>query len=96
MAEFTKGEWLSSAKESSTDDAVITTTVDNQTLTIAKIYGHDNVCADAALIAAAPDLYEALYSLAKEMDSDGLNAGTTYGPMIYKAMQALAKARGEK
>ena len=51
--------------------------------------------ANAQLIAAAPYLYEALNSLAQEMDMDGLNSGTTYGPMIYDAMQALAKARGE-
>ena len=101
MVEFTKGDWLSSAKENSTDDAVITTTVDSQTLTIAKVYGYDNVFADAAVIAAAPKMYALLdkllnagswYSSALEIDTYEGYDGEELKKMIETV---LAEARGE-
>jgi hypothetical protein len=46
--------------------------------------------ANARLIAAAPDLYEALHDLCA---SGGLDDG---GDVFAKAKAALAKARGEK
>jgi len=46
--------------------------------------------AEAHLIAAAPDLYAALYGLLGLLD-----AGSMYEPQAYAARAALAKARGE-
>jgi hypothetical protein len=46
--------------------------------------------ANARLIAAAPELYEALMDLV-----DGWEAGDTKVESVVKAMEALAKARGE-
>ena len=87
---FTKGQWLSSAKINSTDDAVITSTVNDATLTIAKVYGHNHVCDDANLISAAPDLYDALCEVLDfyESDIDCTNHD--------RWELALKKARGEK
>lgn len=47
--------------------------------------------ADAHLIAAAPDLYEALERSVKAWTDDV----DRMGPMIRQALAALAKARGE-
>jgi hypothetical protein len=48
--------------------------------------------ANAHLIAAAPDLFEALEELCKGFDSVSYTAWT---PSMHKAVGALAKARGE-
>lgn len=47
--------------------------------------------ADAALIAAAPDLLESL----EELVLDAIGRGVTGGPLIRKAQAAVRKARGE-
>jgi hypothetical protein len=51
--------------------------------------------ADAHLIAAAPDLYEALERIVKWMDAQGYNALYLDDTAIKDAHIALAKARGE-
>lgn len=50
--------------------------------------------ADAALIAAAPDLYTALLELLGEIDENECSAGTSV--RIGNARRALARARGEQ
>lgn len=47
--------------------------------------------ANAHLIAAAPDLYESLEYLAKEVENDGVCLG-----ILNRCWDALAKARGEQ
>ena len=99
---FTKGQWLSSAKINSTDDAVITSTVNDEKITIAKVYGHSHVYDDANLIAAAPKMYALLdkllnagswYSSALEIDTYEGYDGEELKKMIETV---LAEARGEK
>lgn len=52
--------------------------------------------ANAHLISAAPDLYEALERLVLECVIDGKEDEAGYDCWIYHARNALAKARGEK
>ena len=52
--------------------------------------GHEELTANANLIAAAPDLYAALDGLLGLLD-----AGSLYEPQAYAARAALAKARGQ-
>jgi len=68
--EYTKGEWENE------EDGVITATDGKQ---IASVFPRDRL-ANAHLIAAAPDMYEALRALAVFLDS---------------AFKALAKAEGK-
>jgi hypothetical protein len=50
--------------------------------------------ADEALVIAAPDLLSALEAMNAQLEADGY-MGTTYGPLRYAAMAAIAKAKGE-
>lgn len=47
--------------------------------------------ANAKLIAAAPDLLEALTAMNAHLEADGY-MGTTYGPLRLAATKAIAKA----
>jgi hypothetical protein len=47
--------------------------------------------ADAKLIAAAPDLLEALIAMNAQLEAEGY-MGTTYGPLRLAATKAIAKA----
>lgn len=51
--------------------------------------------ANAHLIAAAPDMYEALYRLVTDCKIAGLEAQAGFDCWISMADEALAKARGE-
>ena len=55
----------------------------------------DEVMANARLIAAAPDMYEALEELLGPYDLTESGARKRYDAAIEKARAALAKARGE-
>lgn len=50
---------------------------------------------DVALMAAAPELYEALFRLTTECVIDGKEGEAGYDCWIHHAKAALAKARGE-
>ena len=50
----------------------------------------------AHLIAAAPDLYEALRWLSRDFDDMSGNRGTAFAKAKDAARAALAKARGEE
>ena len=93
MTEFTKGEWKLREYQ-----AMSLIEVDKGATTICEISGEGNAdnCditlnkeqrANANLIAVAPDMYEFIDSL--------IGHGLVYGGDIYKAMELLAKARGE-
>lgn len=49
---------------------------------------------DAHLIAAAPELYEALYRLVRDCEIAGLQEQAGFDCWIHMANKALAKARG--
>ncbi|MDR6432008.1 hypothetical protein [Brucella pseudogrignonensis] len=51
--------------------------------------------ANAHLIAAAPELYEALYRLVRDCEIAGLQEQAGFDCWIIMANKALAKARGE-
>lgn len=53
-------------------------------------------CANANLIAAAPEILEALQALTNQLADDGYQSGTTYGPLCHAAVRAIAKATGER
>lgn len=50
---------------------------------------------DARLIAAAPDLYEALYDVVDYCESTHLVPSERFGKVLAKVKAALAKAAGE-
>lgn len=50
---------------------------------------------DARLIAAAPDLYEALYDVVAYCESTHLVPSERFGKVLAKVKAALAKAAGE-
>ena len=50
---------------------------------------------DARLIAAAPDLYEALYDVVDYCESTHLVPSERFGKVLEKVKAALAKAAGE-
>lgn len=95
MSGFTPGPWVVERA----DDAYCIANVGN--LVIMPCAGkvkHDNTEADARLIAAAPDLLEALEDIANDyaerfdMDSQSTNPGMKV--VVENARAALAKARG--
>ncbi len=95
MSGFTPGPWVVERA----DDAYCIANVGN--LVIMPCGGkvkHDNAEADARLIAAAPDLLEALEDIANDyaerfdMDSQSTNPGMKV--VVENARAALAKARG--
>lgn len=62
---------------------------------ISDAYGHDRTEKDACLIAAAPELYEALQSLVEYIDRECIPCGENACELLDAAHNALAKAAGE-
>lgn len=94
-AKFTPGPWSVAGKEYGWDHfaAVVTPTGIVANCHIASLSrSHEQTAADAHLIAAAPELYEALEALMADWPADHLPARDT----CVKAAIALAKARGEQ
>lgn len=84
-AKFTKGPWLVSG----------TATINQKPKGwIASVSTVDRT-ANAHLIAAAPELYEALYRLVRDCEIAGLQEQAGFDCWISMANAALAKARGE-
>ena len=63
---------------------------------ISDAYGHDRTEQDACLIAAAPELYEALQSLVEYIDRECIPCGENACELLAAAHNALAKAAGER
>ena len=57
--------------------------------------GYSESLNDARLIAAAPDLYEALYDVVAYCESTHLVPSERFGKVLAKVKAALAKAAGE-
>jgi len=88
QTKFTPGPWLFSSYKSGNSVIVI----DGKEFDVATV-NYPNRDANAHLIAASPDLYEALDALKAELF---LHAeGNYFRPLLDKAEIALAKARGE-
>ena len=88
---FTPGPWLFSSYKSGTSVIVI----DGKEFDVATV-NYPNRDANAHLIAAAPDLYEALEELHAEQNGPPLEKyKTSWEKAIRKTEAALAKARGE-
>ena len=88
---FTPGPWVVERA----DDAYCIANVGN--LVIMPCAGkvkHDNAEADARLIAAAPDLLEALEMIVAEADSYTARTGKPVYNWLDQARAAIAKARG--
>ena len=62
---------------------------------ISDAYGHDRTEKDACLIAAAPELYEALQSLVEYIDRECIPCGENACELLDAAHNALAKAAVE-
>jgi len=62
---------------------------------ISDAYGHYRTEKDACLIAAAPELYEALQSLVEYIDRECIPCGENACELLDAAHNALAKAAGE-
>lgn len=95
-AKFTKGpwEWVKSNNDnwSSYDLSPGILTKDTADGTP---FGDEIDKANAHLIAAAPELYEALYRLVRDCEIAGLQEQAGFDCWISMANAALAKARGE-
>lgn len=101
MAKYTEGEWKLSEKDSGGygGDSVI---ADGFTGSIATV---NMDCykfqANANLITAAPDMYEALKFFMKELAKDyeyldkGIGIATERGKSMLNARKAIAKAEGQ-
>lgn len=90
MSEWTPGPW-EAVNERDVD------TADGKCIAIMGV-GVDEFEANAHLIAAAPDLYEALEKILRECGdemSDGYLANFVHSDKASVARAALAKARGE-
>lgn len=59
-------------------------------------YNFDEHKADDLLIAAAPELYDALYDVVAYCESTHLVPSERFGKVLAKAKAALAKASGEE
>lgn len=92
-AKFTKGPWHYEVI-SDTVEAGQHTTVCNMDIGCNQDENEENI-ANAHLIAAAPDLYEALYRLTRDCEIAGLQEQAGFDCWISMANTALAKARGE-
>lgn len=91
MSGFTPGPWVIEKAA----DAYCIASVGN--LVIMPSSGkvkHDNTEADARLIAAAPDLLEALEMIVAEADSYTARTGKPVYNWLDQARAAIAKARG--
>jgi len=97
---YTKGEWKVT-KHKPLDNYVIAVLGEKQYLddTICQLGYSPNMLANAHLIAAAPDMYEALQELTEITHDLGLGDGSP-DPQVEasnrKARQALAKAEGKE
>lgn len=93
-AKHTPGPW----KTYTTDQGLIDITAagNDGTLTLAYMTGEDNieinVEANAKLMAAAPDLLEALTSLYSKFKNDGIGSSSHYSPIMERAKAAIKKA----
>ena len=67
---------------------------DNEGRVIFNAYEDDDY-ANACLIAAAPELYEALYDVVAYCESTHLVPSERFGKVLAKVKAALAKASGE-
>ena len=88
MAKFTKGPWK--ARHDGRDGMVVCP--DGRSFLVGDIIYHEENIANAHLIAAAPDMYEALKDL---LNYDYEDAGLVPHSIIGPATDALAKADGE-
>ena len=94
---FTKGEWIATEGNTSGQEVICPSAVKSNRR-IARIGGPDRD-ANALLMSAAPDLYEALSCFVEyENAMDGgedVAAMLMYAEASQKARAALAKARGD-
>ncbi len=102
MAKYTEGKWK--LHKSLPDDAIYSDTAEG-IVTIARIR-HQEVPqavqdANALLICAAPDMYEALKFFIKELAKDyeyldkGIGISTEHGKAMLNARKAITKAEGK-
>ena len=71
--------------------------VERRTKVVARCNAHfDTYKPDTLLIAAAPELYEALYDVVSYCESTHLVPSERFGKVLAKAKAALAKASGER
>lgn len=100
---FTAGHWIASQKHSSKVGLPIVASPHGRSIASVTFFGlgenfknHDDESyANAHLIAAAPELYEALYRLVRDCEIAGLQEQAGFDCWINMANKALAKARGE-
>lgn len=104
MAEkFTPGPWQALTNGNAYNSETVVTFKDAADGWICSVYDDCDTCAlpddaNAHLIAAAPELYEALKDLAEQVGKMSPNSGDKKGRMIASlcgAADVLAKARGE-
>jgi hypothetical protein len=102
MSEYTKGEWKAVLKGVDGQGYIeFGPIVDGEMDDIGFLYGHElrpNAEADAAMISACTNMYEALRDFIDESDKAGCNADIidTFHVAYPKLKIALAKAEGKE
>ena len=91
---FTPGPWAVEIGPGRPEDGTVVEVLSKSGECIADVYvAADSHVADADLIAAAPDLYDALEAMLEADDAEDFEA---FSVAIVAARAALAKARGKK
>ena len=92
---WTIGKWVTETQTDKRHKVVVVMTEDGESLIASAYAGHvgwKDAEANANLIAASPELYEALEAMYNDFTKNG---GRIYGKSLEAAKAALAKARGE-
>lgn len=92
-SDWTPGPWMAAAKPSSIIGWPVVAPHSMGRSVCSVTHGHDEGAANAHLIAAAPELYEALAAIVADWDNKQ-GPTETIGALIKRARAALAKARG--
>lgn len=95
--DYTKGDWQNTGKSAFAYSGLHIETADYAIAIVNDLPGNGNGNVNARLVAAAPELYEALKAISK-LDKQIITTGdfiASLMPLMEQADKALAKAEGK-